>query len=99
MAEAGNTFKAGAYNNSLEIKVNEESDMKIGVYGLESFNYNNWTTIDNFRLTYYGDTGTGIERSMTNGQATSAIYNLSGQRLTAPRKGINIINGKKVLVK
>ena len=99
MAEAGNTFKAGAYNNSLEFKVNEESDMEIGVYGLESFNYNNWTTIDNFRLTYYGDTGTGIERSMTNGQATSAIYNLSGQRLTAPRKGINIINGKKVLVK
>ena len=27
------------------------------------------------------------------------IYNISGQRLTAPRKGINIINGRKVVIK
>ena len=27
------------------------------------------------------------------------IYNISGQRLTAPRKGISIINGRKVIVK
>lgn len=27
------------------------------------------------------------------------IYNLSGQRLSKPQKGINIINGKKVLIK
>lgn len=29
----------------------------------------------------------------------NAIYNLNGQRLAAPRPGINIINGKKVMVK
>ena len=29
----------------------------------------------------------------------NAIYNLKGQRLTAPQPGINIINGKKVVVK
>jgi len=28
-----------------------------------------------------------------------AVYNLNGQRLSAPQKGINIINGKKVMVK
>ena len=27
------------------------------------------------------------------------IFNLAGQRLAAPRKGLNIINGKKVMVK
>ncbi len=27
------------------------------------------------------------------------LFNLAGQRLTAPRKGLNIINGKKVVVK
>jgi hypothetical protein len=27
------------------------------------------------------------------------IFNLNGQRLNAPRKGINIINGKKVVIK
>ena len=29
----------------------------------------------------------------------STVYSLSGQRLTAPKKGINIIDGKKVVVK
>lgn len=29
----------------------------------------------------------------------NSIYSLSGQRLDAPRKGINIINGKKVVIK
>lgn len=31
--------------------------------------------------------------------SSSAIYNLAGQRLSQPQKGINIVDGKKVLVK
>ncbi len=27
------------------------------------------------------------------------IYNIAGQRMDAPRKGLNIINGRKVMVK
>ena len=44
--------------------------------------------------------GTGIVE-MYNGQCTmdNEIYNLAGQRLNATRKGINIINGKKVVIK
>jgi len=33
----------------------------------------------------------------TDGKAV--IYNLAGQKMTSPRKGVNIINGKKVMVK
>ena len=40
---------------------------------------------------------TGIDR-IGEGQM-SVIYNTSGLRLSAPRKGINIINGKKVVIK
>jgi len=29
----------------------------------------------------------------------SIIFNLNGQQLSKPRKGINIINGKKVVIK
>ena len=29
----------------------------------------------------------------------TAIFNLSGQRLSAPQKGLNIINGRKVMIK
>lgn len=44
--------------------------------------------------------GTGI-RSIENGQSTvdAAVYNLAGQRIGSPRKGLNIINGKKVVIK
>ena len=31
--------------------------------------------------------------------ADNPIYNLSGQRLIAPKKGINIIGGKMVVIK
>ena len=43
------------------------------------------------------DVVTGIHSPKTVVRESSEIYNLSGQRLTAPRKGINIVNGKKVL--
>ena len=42
---------------------------------------------------------TGID-NITNGQTTGkAIYNISGQRIAAPAKGLNIINGQKVMIK
>jgi uncharacterized protein YggU (UPF0235/DUF167 family) len=41
----------------------------------------------------------GIEGVYTDGQGNAAIYNVNGQKLSKPRKGINIIDGKKVVVK
>ena len=42
---------------------------------------------------------TGID-NITTGQTTGkAIYNISGQRIAAPAKGLNIINGQKVMIK
>ena len=52
-------------------------------------------------LTFVFNSEDGIE-TMSNGQWTMdnvQIYNLAGQRLSKPQRGINIINGKKVLVK
>ena len=46
----------------------------------------------------FDDNATGIE-TMVNGQSSmvNEIYNLAGQRLQKAQKGINIINGKKIL--
>lgn len=44
------------------------------------------------------DSATGIDAAEVNA-ADGDTYNIQGQRITAPVKGINIINGKKVLVK
>lgn len=41
----------------------------------------------------------GISEIIAGAKAATAVYDLQGRRLAAPVKGINIINGKKVLVK
>ncbi len=48
-----------------------------------------------------GEGTTGIEYRFVddNEQGVEVIYNLNGQRVKNPRKGLYIINGKKVLVK
>ncbi len=61
-----------------------------------------YTTADqNETLTKSDDLVTGIEDISTdNSPGTLEIYNLQGIRLNEPQKGtINIINGKKVIVK
>lgn len=40
----------------------------------------------------------GIQETITNKQERNAYYNLAGQRMTSPVKGINIIAGKKVIM-
>jgi len=42
---------------------------------------------------------TDIQSFSTETGSKTAIYSFAGQRLTAPRKGINIIGGKKVVIK
>ena len=42
---------------------------------------------------------TGIEEVNWNPDEMRAVYNLQGQRLTLPVRGINIVGGKKILVK
>lgn len=46
-----------------------------------------------------GTKTTGINQVVNATAKTQAIYSLNGRRLLTPEKGINIINGKKVLVK
>jgi uncharacterized protein YjdB len=36
---------------------------------------------------------------LTGNNGTAPVYTLSGQRLAKPRKGLNIVGGKKVIVK
>lgn len=42
---------------------------------------------------------TGIDSVTATTQKQNGIYNVHGQQLPAPQRGINIVNGKKVLVK
>ena len=75
--------QASAGVKGLNAVATEEGALKI--YGIE------WTK----------DEVDDIE-AIDNGQLTidnAIIYNLSGQRLTKPQRGVNIIDGKKVIIK
>ncbi|MCD8202359.1 MAG: hypothetical protein LUD48_01800 [Prevotella sp.] len=45
------------------------------------------------------NTATGISNVFQNNSENGIYYNLNGQRVTSPRNGIYILNGKKVIVK
>ena len=62
-----------------------------------------WLVCDNWRLTYYGnEANADAISSATEATATTGdgyIYNLSGQKLQKALKGVNIVNGRKYVVK
>ncbi len=50
-------------------------------------------------VVYKPGEGSGIATVIDVRQDSAPVYSLSGQRLAAPRRGVNIIGGKKVVVK
>ena len=46
---------------------------------------------------FSADDATGIENLNTQNTLNAPIYNLAGQRISKMQKGINIVNGKKIL--
>lgn len=87
--KSSNPFKGDI--SSLE-KINPETVLigfDIDTYGVKLFLYNDLP-----------DNLAGIENiQLSNDNADGKIYSVTGQRLNAPAKGINIIGGKKVLMK
>lgn len=104
-------FPLGLYKNKLAFTLPEGSDrLTIGINKDYDENKPNgdWCVMDNWRLKYYGnevidpDAIRGIESDEINKTATAAsqgIYNMLGQRLSKLQKGVNIINGKKIIKK
>ncbi|MBR5052624.1 MAG: glycoside hydrolase family 2 [Bacteroidaceae bacterium] len=71
------------------------------VIAIECINKGGGQYID-FGLTGIRPNPTRIKTIMDNGQQTTdneGTYNLLGQRLSSPQKGINIINGQKILLR
>ena len=58
--------------------------------------FKNNTIIDDIVVT---EKTTSIESIENTNSTISNIFNLAGRRLAMQKKGINIINGKKVLIK
>lgn len=54
---------------------------------------------DNYPHVIVNNETSRVDRIKKDVEKDTSIYSLSGQRLQAPRKGINIIGGKKVVIK
>jgi hypothetical protein len=106
MTDAGYSFKDGNYAmEPITVIVEEGGTLTIGVTGTAK---NQWVIWDNFQLKYYGVGGTPTfideakvepARSFEQG----AVYNLRGQKVANSteglKKGLYIVNGKKVVIK
>ena len=87
----------GVDSFSLDFNVAKESAITIGIK-VENTTAT-WVNFDNFKLERLESTTDIHGISTTPTKNNTVIYNLWGQKLAKPQKGINIINGKKVLVK
>ena len=105
MSAASESFTNGLYTiDPIKFDVTDEGEDSGKIYvGVTTAVTNQWVIFDNFRLLYYGkDSTTGISELTANGQnaaAAEGIYNLQGQRVEKAKKGLYIVNGKKVVKK
>ena len=77
-------YKVANGNKLPKVKANHAYLTKSGSNNVKAFYFNE-------------DDATGIENVNVNDNANETIYNVAGQRMSKMQKGINIINGKKIL--
>jgi hypothetical protein len=104
-------FKSGLYWNELLFTITDEvGHLAIGVdkaYDETLEGKGDWIVMDNWRLIYYGSNvldPDGIKGVITDEIKkpvlnSKNIYNILGQKLQKAQKGVNIVNGKKYVVK
>ena len=83
-------YTLGQYQNDLVF---------VEIPGTKLFAHKAYLKTTSSPYAFYFDNATGIEGVQDVQGVQEPIYNLSGQRLNKMQKGINIIGGKKVLVK
>lgn len=103
--DAAEAFEHGAYKNIIKFYC-EGGELYFGVETptpADDSEAGKWTVLDNFRLKYWGTEEPSDVTAITEVAADNAIvkgiFNLQGQKLEKAVKGVNIINGKKVVIK
>ena len=100
--EACDYFQNGLYKTGILVQVTT-GDLMILVQKFREKD-SDWVVLDNFRLTYYGtdkpsEELQGISNVNANLNVNANYYNLQGQKVKNPAKGLYIINGRKYIRK
>lgn len=92
------TFRKSADEENLSYFDEDTGTFTIRMSYIASDRYGYYSlTTDTFRIDGYPSHTDGVETVQPD-YSDDVIYNLAGQRLSSPQRGINIINGRKVLV-
>ena len=77
-----------------QVQTAKERGWKAYYYGCDDYGIERWQEYEGS-----DDTPTTVDSIRTEADKDAPVYNLRGERLTAPQKGVNIIGGRKVVVK
>lgn len=86
-------------NYEVSLKNVEPGTYYVTAQYLSHWTNNKWQYRDNWLIEIHIKASTPVEGILAEEEKEEPIYDLRGQRLTKPRKGINVIGGKKVIVK
>ena len=102
MTEAPFSFNYGSWDGSHNIYFQDgvEECSTWTKVGIQSIYYGGGERNASAVVWFDNPIASGISDIEMDGKAAEfVIFNIAGQRLDAPRKGLNIINGRKVLIK
>jgi len=91
-------FSIGKYETELNVFVDEDGVLTFG-FDKNTADSGDYCGCDNFRLIYVGDDPTTGISSVAKKAPVKAIFNIAGQQIKSLQKGLNIVDGKKILVK
>ncbi len=91
-------FNAGYYITQIEIEVPEDGILKLGIDKPYTVT-NDYININYVHLIYLGPVESDAISNVATDAAVKGVYNIAGQKLNNLQPGINIVDGKRVLVK
>lgn len=89
-------------NDAVLVDLQEGTETRLSTDSY-TFSANSGITDTRFEVRLSGNNATGIqsieESAETNSSVSGEYYNLNGQRIETPSKGVYVVNGKKVIIK
>lgn len=90
------TWQTMCYDFTINKEQNVEISLGFNTQNSQGAANNTLLYIDNIRLLRHSDTPDAIQDAFAQTQE-KVIYNIQGQKLNMMQKGVNIVNGKKIL--
>jgi len=99
LSEATSYYSLGKLNNEIGFYKFTGGTITLGANKAYLDTPTSGGAVKGFRFGFGDEDGIDAIKNTQSTMENANIYNVAGQRLSKPVKGINIINGKKVIIK